>query len=78
MGLFSSSGKATRPIVLESQGGGRVEIGTPDGRGRCTVTVTDRAGRVELRQTVTHDPHQYAQDIAREYGADGGTLRRQP
>lgn len=81
MRLFgdSASGdcKAARPIVLKSPGG-QVELGTPDSRGRYTVTVTDNSGKVELRQTVDHDRYQYAQEITDQYGADGGTLRRRP
>jgi len=55
-----------------------VELGAPDSRGRYAVKVTDNDGAVELRKTVDHDRYQFAQDIAREYGAGGGTLRRCP
>ncbi len=73
----SGGSKAERPIVLKSPGG-RVEIGSPDSRGRCTVTVSDNDGKVELRQTVNYDRFQYAREITDLYNADGGTLRRQP
>ena len=81
MGMFGNSaggsGKAERPIVLKSQNG-QVELGAPDSRGRYTVKVTDNHGNVEYHKTVNHDRYQFAQDIAREYGAEGGTLRRRP
>lgn len=73
----SGDAKAARPIVLKSPGG-QVELGTPDSRGRYTVTVSDKRGNVELRQTVDYDRYRYANEIADQYAADGGHLRRQP